>query len=135
VGWKHRTKTDHHFSECLTRSYPVNADLQPRLARNVLRLKHRSCNGRGGRGRGRVLFAPAAGTGELDPYDDETCLDYLLFDQSPGFDFTDRPGEYNGIVAYGDEVWTCFTGTSQHELDQHPDHNPSVIWSSLILLP
>lgn len=72
-----------------------------------------------------------------DTYDDETCLDYTRFlrDPEPDFDFSPKPGEYNGITVYGDEVWTCFTGTSQYELDQHPDNNPSVIWACLIGVP
>lgn len=70
-----------------------------------------------------------------DPNSTEACLNYALFDEDPGFDFANRPGEYNGITAYGDEVWTCFTGTSWQELHDYPDHNPSVIWSSRIDLP
>lgn len=71
-----------------------------------------------------------------DQHYDETCLDYTRFlrDPEPDFDFSNRPGDYNGITVYGDEVWTCFTGTSRYELDQHPDNNPSVIWSSLVPL-
>ncbi len=61
----------------------------------------------------------------------EACLDYELLD---GFKLPNRPGDYNGICVYGDEVWTSFTGTWQDELDLDPDNNPTVIWSSLITL-
>jgi len=64
-----------------------------------------------------------------DPH--EICLDYELLD---GFDFPYKPGDYNGIAAYGDTVWTSFTGTSADELDGDPQSNPSVIWSCRIPL-
>ncbi len=59
----------------------------------------------------------------------ETCLDYDLLD---GFNFPYKPGDYNGIAAYGGTVWTAFTGTSLDELDGDPQSNPSVIWACRI---